>query len=164
MDFQKPIETKYYKWVEPTLFVRISKDNLLSYVLYHQISNFKINNDYFKLVTIELPIRASDYTTYIKDYRKDYSNYLESLRPDICKKDSGYSSMINAIKYLNDNIIMIYKNYSIVGAVSYDVNDKQKEIAVSHIGVIERRKGYGTILMKEIFKLAKLMEYSVTAT
>jgi hypothetical protein len=164
MDSQKPIESKYYKWVEPTLFIRKSQDNLTSYILYHQISNFKINNDSFKLVTIEIPIRASEYISYIKDYRKDYSKYLENLRPDICKKDSGFSSMINAIEYLNDNLIMIYKNYAIVGALSYDVNDKRKDIIVSHIGVIERRKGYGTILMKELFKFAKIMDYSITAT
>lgn len=164
MDSQKPIETRYFKWVEPTMIVRKSKDNVSSYILYHQISNFKINDDTFKIVTIELPNRTSDYTLYIKDYRTDYKKYLETIRPELCKKDSGFNSMINAIDYLNENLIMIYKNYSLIGALSYDVIDKKKDIIVSHIGVIERRKGYGTLLMKELFKTAKAMEYSITIT
>lgn len=164
MDSQKQIDNRYFKWVEPTMIVRKSPDNISSYILYHQITNFKINNDLFKLVTIELPIRTSEYTLYTKDYRIEYKKYLENLRPELCKKDSGFSSMINAVGYLNENLIMIYKNYSLIGALSYDIIDNKKDIIVSHIGVIERRKGYGTMLMKELFKVAKVMEYSITIT
>lgn len=164
MDSQKPIDSRYFKWVEPTMIIRKSTDNVSSYILYHQISNFKIDNNSFKIVTIELPMRTSEYTLYIKDYRTEYTKYLETLRPELCKKDSGFNSMINAIEYLNENLILIYKNYTLIGALSYDVIDKKKDIIVSHIGVIERRKGYGTMLMKELFKLAKIIEYSVTIT
>ena len=163
MDLQKVEGTKYYRWTEPTLIIKKLNDNT-SYILYHQISNFKQNSDSIKIVSIEIPDRKSEYTDYIKDYRKEYVKYLENLRPEICKKDSGFNSMINAISYLNDNLIMIYKNFILVGAIAYDINDKSKDIIISHIGVIDRRKGYGTFLMKELFKTAKILEYSVTAT
>jgi hypothetical protein len=72
--------------------------------------------------------------------------------------------MIDSIRSKNENLIMIYKNFSLVGAVSYTINDKKKSIIIDHIGVIERRHGYGTILMKEIFSLANILQYSITAT
>lgn len=164
MDSQKQEEAKYYKWVEPTLFVRKSINDQTSYILYNKIYNFKIDDDTFKMVTIELPVHKSEYTAYINDYRIEYAKYLKNLYPDSYATDSGFSAIIDSIKSLNDNIIILYKNYSIIGAVSYEINTKKQDISISHIGVLEKRKGYGTKLMKDIISLAEIIHYSVTAT
>jgi hypothetical protein len=164
MGIQKPEEAKYYKWIEPTLFIRRSITDQTSYILYNRISNFKINSDDFKLVTIDIPQHKSEYISYITDYRLEYSKYLKNLYPDSYSTDSGFSAMIDAIKSINENLIILYKNYSIIGAVSYDINDKRRDIIISHIGVLERRKGYGTILMKDIFSLADIIKFSITVT
>lgn len=160
----KPEEVKYYKWIEPTLMVRKSMNNTISYVLYNRISNFKINNNTIKLVSIDVSKYKSNYTDYTNEYRDDYVKYLQNLHPESYKLDAGFSAMIDAIRSKNENLIMIYKNFSLIGAVSYTINEKKKTITIDHIGVIERQNGYGTILMKEIFSLAKILEYSVTVT
>ena len=165
MDMEvKPEEVKYYKWIEPTLMVRKSMNNTISYVLYNRISNFKINNNNIKLVAIDVSKYKSNYTDYTNEYRDDYVKYLQNLHPESYKLDAGFSAMIDAIRSKNENLIMIYKNFSLIGAVSYTINEKKKTITIDHIGVIERQNGYGTILMKEIFSLAKILEYSVTVT
>ena len=165
MDMEaKPEEVKYYKWIEPTLMVRKSMNNTISYVLYNRISNFKINNNTIKLVSIDVSKYKSNYTDYTNEYRDDYVKYLQNLHPESYKLDAGFSAMIDAIRSKNENLIMIYKNFSLIGAVSYTINEKKKTITIDHIGVIERQNGYGTILMKEIFSLAKILEYSVTVT
>jgi hypothetical protein len=164
MDLQKQEDNIYFKWIEPTMIMRKSPDDVTSYILYNRIINFKINNDVFKVVVIEIPDRKSDYTLYIKDFRTKYVKYIETLYPENYNSDVGFNAMIDAIKSLNEDLIIIYKNYAIIGALSYDINDKQKDITIGHIGTIEREKGYGTILMKELFNTAKILEYSVTAT
>jgi hypothetical protein len=165
MDMEaKPEEVKYYKWIEPTLMIRKSMDDTTSYVLYNRISNFKKDNNYIKLVLIDPPKYKSNYTDYINEYRDDYVRYLQNLHPESYKLDAGFSAMIDAIRSKNENLIMIYKNFSLIGAASYTINEKKKSITIDHIGVLERQHGYGTILMKEIFSLAKILEYSVTAT
>jgi len=160
----KPEEIKYYKWVEPTLIIRKSIDNQTTYILYNRISNFKIDNDNFKIIIIDIPKYKSPYTDYINDYRDEYVKYLQNLYPESYKLDAGFSAIIDAIRSKNENLIMIYKNFTLIGAVSYDVVDKKKNIDIDHIGVLERRRGYGTIMMKEIFSFAKILQYSVTAT
>lgn len=164
MDLQKQEEHKYYKWIEPTLFIRKSVNNTTSYVLYNRIYNFKINNNDFKMVTIDIPTHKSEYMSYINDYRLEYIKYLKNLYPDSYSTDSGFSAMIDAIKSTNENLIILYKNYSIIGAVSYDINNKKRDISISHIGVLEKRKGYGTKLMKDIFSYADIIKCSVTVT
>jgi hypothetical protein len=165
MDMEvKPEEVKYYKWIEPTLIIRKSINDITSYVLYNRISNFKINGDSIKLVLIDPPKYKSNYTDYINEYRDDYVKYLQNVHPESYNKNAGFSAMIDAIRSKNENLIMIYKNFSLIGAASYTINDKKKSITIDHIGVLERQHGYGTILMKEIFSLAKILEYSVTAT
>ena len=165
MDMQvKPEEVKYFKWIEPTLIVRKSINNTTSYVIYNRISNFKIDNDNIKLVLIDPPKYKSNYTDYINEYRDEYVKYLQNLHPENYNLDAGFSAMIDAIRSKNENLIMIYKNFSLIGAASYTINDKKKSITIDHIGVLERQHGYGTILMKEIFSLAKILEYSVTVT
>lgn len=164
MDMQKQDEVKYYKWIEPTLLIRKSLNDQTSYILYNRISNFKINGNDFKMVTIDIPNHKSEYISYITDYRLEYSKYLKNLYPDSYSTDSGFSAMIDAIKSINENLIILYKNYSIIGAISYDINDKRRDIIISHIGVLERRKGHGTLLMKDIFSLADIIKFSVTVT
>jgi hypothetical protein len=164
MDSVKPEEVKYYKWIEPTLIIRKSINDTTSYVLYNRISNFKINDDNIKLVLIDPPKYKSNYTDYINEYRDDYVKYLQNVHPENYNTNAGFSAMIDAIRSKNENLIMIYKNFSLIGAASYTISDKKKSITIDHIGVLERKHGYGTILMKEIFSLAKILEYSVTVT
>jgi len=157
-------ETRYFKWVEPTLIIKKSIDNISSYILYNRISNYKIKNDLFKIVLIESPKYKSNYSDYINEYRDDYVKYIENLQPESYKKDAGFSAMIDAIRSKNGDLIMIYKNFVLMGAVSYTVNNKRKTIIIDHIGAMEKRFGYGTSMMREIFSIAKVLNYSVTAT
>lgn len=164
MDSAKPEEVKYYKWVEPTLIIRKSVNDQQSYILYNRLFNYKINNDRFKMVTIEIPDRKSEYITYISDYRLEYIKYLKTLYPDSYSTDSGFSAMIDAIKSTKEDLIMLYKNFSIIGAISYSINNNTRDISISHIGVLERRKYYGTKLMREILSLASVLNCSITVT
>ena len=150
--------------VEPTLIIRKSIDDTTSYILYNRISNFKINNDNIKVISMDTPKYKSNYMDYINDYGDDYVRYLQNLHTESYTTNAGFSAMIDAIRSKNEHLIMIYKNFSLIGAVSYTINDKKKSIIIDHIGVLECKHGYGTILMKEIFSLAKILEYSVTAT
>ena len=165
MDMEaKPEEVKYFKWIEPTLIVRKSIHDQTTYILYNRISNFKIDNNNFKIIVMDIPRYKSPYTDYINDYRDEYVKYLQNLHPENYKLDAGFSAMIDAIRSKNEDLVMVYKNFSLIGAASYDIINKKKNINVNHIGVIERQHGYGTLLMREIFSLAKILEYSVTAT
>jgi len=164
MDLKKQEETKFFKWIEPTLIVMNSIDDHTSYILYNSIVNFKIGDEPFKLVTIDLPKHKSNYNQYIYDYRTEYIRYLKNLYPESYNNDSGFSAIIDAIKSTNDNLILFYKNYILVGAASYSITEKKKSIDVTHIGVIERRKGYGSIIMNSILSSAKILHYSVSVT
>ena len=144
--------------------IRRSMDDTTSFILYNRISNFKVDDNNMKLVSIDTSKYKSNHMDYINEYRDDYVKYLQNLHPESYKLDSGFSAMIDAIRSKNENLIMIYKNFSLIGAVSYTINEKKKSIIVDHIGVIERRHGYGTILIKEIFSIAKILDYSVTVT
>jgi hypothetical protein len=157
-------QNSHFTWVEPKLVIRKSLNDQTSYLLYNRISNFNINNDNYKIVSIEVPKYKSNYSQYITDYRLEYAKYLKNLYPESYTTDSGFSAMIDAIKSFNDHVIFLYKNFILVGVVSYEILDKKKTITISHIGVLERRKGYGSVLMTEIFSLVKLLHYKVLAT
>jgi hypothetical protein len=164
MDMQKMEENKCFNWVEPTLIIMRSRDDHISYILYNKIINFSIGEEPFKMVTIEVPKHKSDYIKYIYDYRTEYAKYLKNLYPESYNTDSGFSSLIDAIKSTNEDLILLYKNYTLIGSASYSIIDKKKTIDVTHIGVIERRKKYGTFIMNSILSTAKILQYSVTAT
>jgi N-acetylglutamate synthase-like GNAT family acetyltransferase len=69
--------------------------------------------------------------------------------------DIGVDGIISALNDFRDYVIVLFNDYmEILGAASYYLS-KKSYIEVDHIGVIDRHKGYGTILMKAIFKLAK---------
>lgn len=157
-------ENRCFAWVEPALIIKKALDDETSYILYNRISNFKIENDSFKLVTMEIPKYRSNYTNYKFEYKVEYVKYLKNLYPENYNTDNGFSAIIDAIKSTNENLILLYKNYSLIGAASYSIADKKKSIDISHIGILERRKGYGTIILKEIFRTAKILQYSITAT
>ena len=165
MEPEKQVEiSRYYKWIEPTLYIQKSQYDQVAYVLYSSISNFKRDKDRLKLVTMEMPHCKSDYTGYITDYRIEYVKYLKNLYPKSYNDDSGFSSIIDAIKSRNEDLIILYKDYSLLGAASYSIIEKKNNIDITHIGILERRKGYGTILIKEIFRTAKILQYSMSAT
>jgi len=157
-------ENRYFIWVEPALIIRKSTDDQRSYILYNHISNFNIKNDNFKLITMEVSHHKSNYADYKHEYRIEYVKYLKNLYPESYNTDGGFSAIINAIKSTNENLILLYKNYSLAGAASYSIVDKKKSIDIGHIGVIEKRKKYGTCILKEIFRTAKVLQYSITAT
>lgn len=164
MGVHKQEETKFFKWVEPTLVIMKSIDDHISYILYNRITNFPIEEEAFKLVSIEIPKHKSNYIGYIYDYRIEYSKYLKNLYPESYNNDSGFSAIIDAIKSTNDDLLLLYKNYTLIGASSYNVNDKKRSIDITHIGTLERRKGYGKIIMNSILSSAKLLQYSVSVT
>jgi hypothetical protein len=164
MDMEKQEGTRYFKWVEPTLIIKKSNDDITSYILYNRISNYKIKNDSFKIVLIESPKYKSNYSDYINEYRDDYVKYIENLHPESYKNDAGFSAMVDAIRSKNGDLILIYKNFVLMGAVSYTINDKKKTIIIDRIGTIEKRCGYGKSMMMEIFSIASILHYSVTAT
>jgi hypothetical protein len=164
MDLKKQEETKFFKWIEPTLIVMNSIDDQRSYILYNKITNFFINEESFKLVSIEIPKNKSNYIKYIYDYRIEYVKYLKNLYPESYNNDSGFSAIIDSIKSTNDNLLLLYRNYILIGTASYNINNKKKSIDITHIGILERRKGYGKIIMNAILSLAKVLQYSVSAT
>jgi hypothetical protein len=155
---------KCYKWVEPTMILHREDSSVSSYVLYRSISNFKIDEYTFKLVIIEPPQHKSDYTQYIFDYRIEYAQYLKNLYPESYHKDGGFDSILDAIKSTKENLMLLFKNFALIGAMSYTILERKQSITITHIGVLERRKNYGSIMMREILKLAKLLHYSVTVT
>lgn len=157
-------ENKFYTWVEPKLIIQKSPDNKISYLLYNFIQNFKVKNDAYKIVKLEASLDKSTLSNYILDYRIEYVKYLKNLYPDSYSTDAGFSAMIDAIKSYKDNLIMLYKNFEIVGALSYDINDKKRIITINHIGVINRMRGYGSTLMNELYNVAKVIDYKISVT
>lgn len=156
---------RYYKWIEPTLIIQKDRDNKTSYLLYNKISNFAIKEDKFKIVNINVdPKDKTEFSAYKTNYRLDYISYLKNLYPESYASDSGFSSALDAIKLINENLIMLFKNFTLMGAISYEISDKKKSIIISHIGVIEKRKGYGSVLMNELFSLAKILNYKIEVT
>ena len=155
---------EYYNWTEPKLIVQLTPSDKRSYILYNKISDFKRNNIPYKLVHIDVMNDTSSYITYKRNYRKNYITYLNNIFPDHCKSTSGYNAMIDAIKSCKENLILLFKNYTLVGALSYDIHDKKKLIIISHIGVVNKRRGYGTILMNELFNIADTLNYKTEVT
>jgi hypothetical protein len=67
--------------------------------------------------------------------------------------EMGISTILSAIGDFRDYLIVAFTD-KIVGAVSYFKKKKLKHVEVDHIGVIDKRAGYGTALMGEVFKFA----------
>lgn len=80
---------------------------------------------------------------------------IESIKQKYDINDSGISSIISALNNFRDYVIVLFDHNKIMGAVSYYLS-KKKYIEVNHIGVIIMRCGYGSILMREVFKVACL--------
>jgi hypothetical protein len=68
--------------------------------------------------------------------------------------DLGVNGVLSAIGDFRDHVIVLFENSEIMGAISYYLS-KKNYIEIDHIGVIKQNCGYGTILMKSIFKIAK---------
>lgn len=141
-----------------------------TYLLYNHISDKQINGDAYKIVFFDIipgdipDDQKAKYRFMVADYREEYVDYLKTVYPKTYNSNNGISAMIDAIKNVNQNLICLYKNKKLVGALSYTIFGKIKKIDVDHLGVIEQCNGYGKILMIEIFKMAKIFNYDVTVT
>lgn len=70
--------------------------------------------------------------------------------------DTGIDGILSALGDFRDKVIVLFNdNKEILGAVSYFISKKYSYIEIDHIGVVERSKGYGTILMETVFGIAK---------
>jgi hypothetical protein len=70
--------------------------------------------------------------------------------------DSGSDSILSALGDVRDYVIVLYVKNNIMGAISYYMNKRTKNVEIDHLGVIEQKCGYGTILIKEVFRIAKI--------
>lgn len=155
---------EYYNWTEPTLIVQKTPENKTSYLLYNKILNFVHNDFSYKMVHIDVMNDDSDFCSYKKGYRTNYLTYIKNLYLDVQLMDSGFSAILDAIGTYKENLILLFKEFVLEGALSYDINPKKKTIIISHIGVINKRSGHGSILMKELFSIAKILNYKVEVT
>ena len=105
-------------------------------------------------------------------FLKTYKNINSKIRNKLIDKvktthdpnESGISSLISALGDFRDHVIVLFNNKKILGAVSYYLS-KKNYIVIDHIGVVEQHQGYGSILMKAVFKIAdKLNRYPVSLT
>jgi len=79
----------------------------------------------------------------------------ESIRDKHNHFSMGVNGIISALNDFRDYVLVLFDDGNeILGAASYYIS-KGNYIEIDHIGVIEQGKGYGTILMKTIFKFAK---------
>lgn len=156
--------SEYYNWTEPTLIVQWTTDDKTSYILYNKISNFTKNDFYYKMVHINIDNDNTDYAIYKRNYRKNYLKYIKNLYLEVQLRDNGFSSILDAIKSCDENLIILFKEHVLEGALSYDINHKKKLITIGHIGVINKRNGHGTIMINEVFLLANILKYKVEVT
>lgn len=96
-------------------------------------------------------------------FLKTFNNTKSKLRTDMAESirdkhnqiSMGIDGIISALNDFRDYVLVLFDDSNeILGAASYYIS-KGHYIEVDHIGVIEEGKGYGTILMKTIFKFAK---------
>lgn len=102
--------------------------------------------------------------TYKNINSKIRNNLIDKVKTTHDQNESGIGSLISALSDFRDNVIVLFNNKKILGAVSYYLS-KKNYVEVDHIGVVEQHQGYGTILMNEVFKIAnKLNRYPVSLT
>jgi hypothetical protein len=95
---------------------------------------------------------------------KTFSNIKSKIRTEMAEEvrekytnmnDLGVDGVISALNDFRDHVLVLFTDcMEIVGAASYYLS-KKSYIEIDHIGVIDRHKGYGKLLMTTIFKLAK---------
>jgi hypothetical protein len=90
--------------------------------------------------------------TYKNQNSKIRNKLIDKVKSTYNPNESGISSLISALGDFRDYVIVLFNNKKILGAVSYYLS-KKKYVGIDHIGVIDQHQGYGTMLMKEIFKL-----------
>jgi len=142
-----------------------------AYILYDHITTKQRNGDSYKFMFFDIDSpegtlneQRKNHIFALSDYRESYVAYLKKAYPKSYSSDNGISAMIDAINCNHENLICLYKNKKLVGALSYTIYRKSKKIDIGHIGCIERNIGNGTMLMIEVFKLAKIFNYDVTVT
>ena len=87
---------------------------------------------------------------------------IDKLKNEYSMSVSGVESMLSALNDIRDYVILLYDNDELMGVISYYMS-KKKYIEIDHLGVIKQHCGYGTILIQEVFKIAKNTDrYPVT--
>ena len=94
--------------------------------------------------------------TYKNFNSKIRNKLIDRLKAKYDKNESGVSGILSALSDFNNYVIVLFNNFEILGAVSYYI--KKNYIGIDHIGVIKQRCGYGTILMNEVFNIAKQLD------
>jgi hypothetical protein len=84
-----------------------------------------------------------------KVLRDNIVNYIQTNFESSC---DGVSTCISALCDYRDYVIVIYVNGITKGAASYFSSKRTRNVEVDHLGVLDHEKGYGTLLMHEIFK------------
>jgi N-acetylglutamate synthase-like GNAT family acetyltransferase len=87
--------------------------------------------------------------------RKLRAKLIEKFKSQVSTDiDQGISAILSAMGDFRDYLIIAF-NDKIVGAVSYYFKKKKSKcIEIDHLGVTEKRAGYGTALMAEVFNFA----------
>lgn len=95
----------------------------------------------------------------IRHYRRGKTKIRENLLEQIDLQkiegdfDTGLDNIQSAIKDNYDELLILWKNYYIIGGASFHKNEDYIEL--DHLGVVqnEQRKNYGTTLINKIKEL-----------
>lgn len=161
---------KKYNWFEGTLIVNTKRDGSdfkVDYLLYNRKTNYQHDGNKYTFVFFDIPTYRVDDESHkrVIHYRVAYSFYIkDDLYQHTFNKDNGISAIYDAICDVKSDLIVMYKNKKLAGALSYTIGSKSKTIDINHIGVVERNIGHGTMLVNEIFKLVKICNYTVKVT
>lgn len=159
---------KCYNWIDAKIAIGTT-DSISVHIVYNHIINKQINGDNYKFLFFDVDTGdSSDSKKYKKlaiEYRESYAKHLKNtIYQHSFNTNNGISSMIDAINCSHENLICLYKNKKLIGALSYTIGRQSKNISIDHLGVTEKCKGYGRLLISELFKLFKEFNYSITAT
>lgn len=92
--------------------------------------------------------------TYKNIKSKIRNELINNIKTKYDKNESGISGIISALQDFRNYVVVLFNfNKEVLGAVSYYIS-KKNYIGIDHIGVVEKRCGYGTILMQEVFGIA----------
>jgi hypothetical protein len=161
---------KKYNWFEGTLTENTKRDGAdfkVDYLLYNRKTSYQHDGDRYTFLFFDIPTYRLDDESHkrVTHYRVAHSFYIkDDLYQNTFNKDNGISAIYDAICDVKSDLIVMYKNKKLAGALSYTIGAKSKTIDIVHIGVVERNVGHGTMLVNEIFKMVKICNYTVKVT
>jgi GNAT superfamily N-acetyltransferase len=102
----------------------------------------------------------------LQRYKNMKSKVRERLYKMVLKMygsgDMGVNSLLSAITDYKDHLIIMFVDNIIKGGISYYITKKSSSIEVDHLGIVDRGIGYGTMLMREIFNVAKSLGKAIS--